>query len=45
MKQKELIKRLEKAGFQLVRHGVAMKYIKQEAMKNKFQDTGKLTKD
>lgn len=40
MKQRDLVKRLEKAGFEFARHGGG-----QGATKNKFQDIGNLMKD
>lgn len=41
MKQRELIKRLEKAGFEFNRHGATMTYIQEGQTQNRFRGTRK----
>lgn len=45
MKRRDLVKRLEKAGFKLVRHGSDHDILKEGLTKNKFQDIEKLMKN
>lgn len=46
MKNRELVKKLEAAGFSLERHGSNHDiYIQEVQTKNRFQDTKKLMKD